>query len=76
MSTCPVCEMGANCSIGPGIPRPGDRTVCLYCSSVLEFTDGMDLKLYRTVDQLNSEEREIILDLVSKVKKIMNRDFN
>lgn len=44
---CPVCETSLNATTGvsdhAAIPQPGDITVCLYCTSILEYDNAMSL---------------------------------
>jgi len=47
-SHCPTCGelLDAFSHQDPNAkPIPGDLTICVYCSEVLEFTNTMDLKL-------------------------------
>ncbi len=36
---CPACGRLLNASGGPGMPRPGDLTVCFRCQAYLTYTD-------------------------------------
>lgn len=45
---CPACKTGLDgwTEVEPGeSPRVDDVTVCVYCSSVLQYTEGFGLKL-------------------------------
>lgn len=49
-ANCPTCKAEADAAThidgeGSGGPRPGDLSVCAKCGEVLQFTDGLGLKL-------------------------------
>lgn len=41
------------------IPKPGDVTICFYCTTVLEFTEDMTLEIV-DIKTLEPEVRDII----------------
>ena len=46
-SPCPVCGRvldAASMVGGEGRPKPGDFTVCMYCSSILRFDGNLSLR--------------------------------
>jgi hypothetical protein len=48
-SLCPVCQHLIDAATAvddsPGEPEPGDLTVCVECTSFLQFTDTMQVRL-------------------------------
>lgn len=46
-TACPSCNIELDAAEGVtdpnAIPKPGDVTVCFYCSTVLEYTEDMQL---------------------------------
>lgn len=66
---CPNCKKLLDSftavSVSGSVPKPGDITVCLYCSTVLQFSDDLSL--------IEAEADEIVkIDLVdlSRAQKI------
>ena len=54
-ATCPTCGMkltAASAVEGAHAPRPGDPTVCGYCSVALVFTEGLLVRRMTDVDRL------------------------
>lgn len=63
-SACPKClELLNKVSNNEGfIPMPGDPTVCVYCKSVLQFNDEMQLIICtkEAFEKLNSSTQQAL----------------
>jgi len=72
-SQCPGCRtMLDGCTVindpdEEKLPKPGDLTVCMYCGSILRFTDGRMLAIC-TKEDLEDVEEET-MDLLIEVQK-------
>ena len=61
---------------GAGRPGPGDVTVCIYCRSILEFTEGMGLRLLpqEELDQLPEDFQQFIGKVVETCLEVVPRE--
>lgn len=60
--SCPQCGRPMNAAGGPGVPLPGDHTVCMGCLAALTYTEAMTVRLLTAeeVAALPSSERDDI----------------
>jgi hypothetical protein len=65
---CPACQTtldGASSMGDRPMPRPGDLSVCVYCTALLEFNTDLTLRLAPTESLLRLEpEQRIRLEMV------------
>jgi hypothetical protein len=67
---CPVCftKLDAVTSVeGEFTPKVGDCTICLGCASVLQFTEGMELRL-SSLMEIPAHSRMSFAKLVQLIK--------
>lgn len=62
---CPSCGRALSASTlvsdhPPASPKPGDYTVCVYCFTILEFTDGGAVA--RGMHEVEEEYRPLLQD--------------
>lgn len=65
INLCPNCKGRHDTYAQPGepqAPEPGDITICQYCLTVLEFTEGMELVI-ADMEKLVKEDPGIIQEL-------------
>lgn len=73
-SACPTCGKklnGATKIDGKGGPRPGDISVCFYCTSFLVFGDDLELALMTAdeIVELPAEQRRRLIVLRGQIKE-------
>lgn len=59
---CPVCraEIDGQTSVaGQFTPKPGDVTVCLYCQSILIFTEDLQTRIASYDEMLQLRQSEV-----------------
>lgn len=53
---CPECATKTDAHTGPaGGPRPGDLSICLYCGTLLTFTDSRTFRVATAAEQAEAE---------------------
>ena len=60
-TVCPVCKKSVDAATslhGKGIPQKGNFTVCIYCSSILRFTEKMGLVAATADDVMMLAEKQ------------------
>lgn len=76
---CPNCDtvfdvVTAIYKNGVHIPNPGDYSICIKCSSYLQFDEELQLKALDTDDVLNMP-KDVLYEL-TKARNILNRNKN
>lgn len=77
---CPVCNHIINGATDIGntdhIPKPGDVSVCFYCTSFLQFNDNLKLTEMTNLEvaELDHETRMIIVHARNAIKKMREED--
>jgi len=68
--TCPQCKATLDgASHADSTPEPGDLTICVYCTALLQFSDSMTL-VGMDIDDISPADRESIYSAIEMVKKI------
>ena len=74
---CPTCNKlldGFNSMEKGEKPKPGDLTICAYCSEVLQFTDDMHLKVadHKVIEQVGLLKISQTQGIVKKFRRKFN----
>lgn len=65
-ATCPGCKTALNMATAAEVdrrPADGDVSVCSYCGTVAEWTDGMTRLVAVDETALNAEDRQRLADV-------------
>jgi hypothetical protein len=65
-TACPACGHAINRAAAVGSPKPGDISVCLYCSGVSVVLEGGNLRqaTKQDIDGLNAHETRLLAAMV------------
>lgn len=78
-SQCPVCETFLDAATGindhAAIPQPGDITVCLYCTSILEYNNAMSLVTVNR-DEIEPEVLSLIDMAIASIQQSRQGKLN
>lgn len=76
MNCCPTCESkldGATAIDGEQtMPEPGDITVCVYCTEVLEFTTTMEF-IKTDLTKLSYNMQAGLVQMIDSIKDVRPR---
>jgi hypothetical protein len=68
---CPVCESKLDAATATDddnvVPKSGDVTICIYCTSVLEFTDDMTVEQI-DVKSVEPELQDILVAMIAEIQ--------
>jgi len=71
---CPTCKSILDAATqasegGPGVPCPGDITICLYCQELLTFDGDLNLVKQNILD-LEPHERDMVVQAVIQMQNM------
>lgn len=68
---CPVCKTNLNAtSHRDAAPKPGDVSICFYCTTVLEFNNDL-LTIQLTDEKFSKLPKSVKLEVLNYLKEIM-----
>lgn len=74
---CPVChtELDAATNVEDDqAPKPGDVTICVYCATVMEFTEGgLRIMSQEELDAVHPETIRLVNEVAARCRKAKSK---
>jgi hypothetical protein len=58
---------------GPGIPRPGDFSVCIFCANLMVFTEDLSLRQPTAAELEIAMKHQGVLETMALIKNLIRQ---